>query len=530
MSKRPLRLMIMAPIALAMATLGALAGHATETPRRGGTLKVIVEPEPSTLMVGLSSAASTLLVGGKIYEGLLSFDPALKARPALAQSWAVAENLLTYTFHLRQGVRWHDGAPFTAADVVFSIKTFLPETSPRARSIFAHVTSVQALDPYTVELKLDQPFAPLLLGLDAYTTPIIPRHLYEGSEYRKNPANEKPIGTGPFRFGEWQRGSYIKLVRNDDYWAQGKPYLDGIDFRIIPDASSRALAFELGEVDLIKSSDVEPFELPRLAKLPGVQTASSLLQHYNSIVMLEVNLRNAPMNDRRFREALRRALDLDFIKNNLWLGFANVATGPIASTSPFYDPDIQRYDFNVKKAATLLDEMGLKPGPNGYRVTLRLTPPARTEYQRLAEYIAQQLAQIGIKVELVRTDMAGWSQRLGDWDFDLALNALDNLFDPAIGVARSYVSSNIAKGNPFGNIDGYSNPTIDALFDKATTTVKDEERRRLYREIQRVIVADLPIVWLIEADFPALHKAAVGNVVTSSIGIYDNFAETFLRQ
>src|SRR5205085_5758163 len=135
-----------------------------------------------------------------------------------------------------------------------------------------------------------QAFAPLLLGLDAYTTPIIPRHLYEGTDYRKNPANEKPVGTGPFRFGAWQRGSYIKLVRNDDYWAKGKPYLDAIDFRVIPDASSRALAFELGEVDLIKSSDVEPFELPRPAKLPGMRTAPSVLEHYNTIVMVWVSL------------------------------------------------------------------------------------------------------------------------------------------------------------------------------------------------------------------------------------------------
>lgn len=512
----------------AAAMLATAMASGAETPVKGGTLNAIVEPEPATLMVGLSTQSGTQIVGDKIYEGLLSFDQDLQPRPELAESWTRSEDGLTYRFTLRPNVKWHDGKSFTAADVVFTLKDFLPQTSPRARSILGYVQSVTAVSDTVVELVLKQPFAPLLYGLDVFTAPMIPRHIYEGTEFRTNPANEKPVGTGPFKLAEWKRGAYIRLARNPDYWAAGKPYLDTIYFKVIPDAASRAIAFELGEADLFKSSDVEMAELKRLTALPGVEARSALIQRNNSIVMLALNNRKALLSDRRFRQALSYALDRNFVRDVIWGGFAKVATSPISSTSRFHEPSIPPYGYDPAKAKALLDEMGLKPDGKGTRATISLTTFPRTEYQRLAEYVTQQLAQIGVAVAPVQTDLAGWSQKVGNFDYDMTVIALDNLFDPAIGVSRNYVSSAITAGNPFGNISGYSDPKVDALFDAAAKGLSDEDRAKSYSEVQKQLVADAPVIWLVEPEFPAVYRDKVRNVVTSSIGIYGSFASTYL--
>jgi peptide/nickel transport system substrate-binding protein len=158
----------------------------------------------------------------------------LSPLPSLATSWTRSADGLTYTFKLAENVKWHDGRPFTAADVVFTTQVFLTEVHPRARANFARVDTVTTPDAHTVVYRLKEPFGPFLHCFEVSSCPIVPKHVYEGTDFRNNPANATPIGTGPFKFKAWVRGSHIELARNDEYWKPGQPYLDGIIFRFIP--------------------------------------------------------------------------------------------------------------------------------------------------------------------------------------------------------------------------------------------------------------------------------------------------------
>lgn len=190
---------------IAVGTTGAVA----QDPVSGGTLNIIINPEPPILMLGVNQQAPTQAVAGKIYESLLKYSQELEPQPSLAQEWEVSDDGLTYTFELAEGVTWHDGEPFSAEDVVFSYDTFLPETHPRWRNIHNRLESVEATDENTVVFTLSDPFPAFITSFAVDNAPIIPRHVYEGEDFLDNDAHQTPIGTGPFQFEEWQRGSYI---------------------------------------------------------------------------------------------------------------------------------------------------------------------------------------------------------------------------------------------------------------------------------------------------------------------------------
>ena len=353
---------------------------------KGGTLNTIIQPEPPILVTAFNQQQPTLTLGGKIYESLLKYGADLKPMPGMAQSWEISPDGLTYTFKLFPGITFHDGKPMTSEDVVFSCMKVLTETHPRARQNFARVASAEAPDPLTVVFKLKQPFAPFLGCFDCTSAPIVPKHIYEGTEFRKNPMNDKAIGTGPFKLKEWVRGSHVQLVRHDGYYRKDEPYLDEIIYRIIPDGASRALALENGTVQLVQWSDIEFFDVQRFKTQKNLEFTTKGYEYFAPHQWLEMNNRVAPMNDKRFRQAIMHLIDRDAMNKRIYFGNAKVATGPISSKTRFYDGKVKRYEFSVEKATKLLDEMGLKPGANGKRAEIKyLVPPYGEVYQRAGE-------------------------------------------------------------------------------------------------------------------------------------------------
>src|SRR6476661_6647730 len=232
MSKRKI---LMSFAVLCMLSTAAVA----EGPKAGGVVNAVIQPEPPSLMVGLVQNGPTQMVAGNIYEGLLRYSPKLDPLPGLAESWTVSEDGKTYTFKLVKGATWHDGKPFTSADVLFSID-FLKQTHPRARGNLVQLDKVEAPDESTVVFTLKQPFGPFIGIFEVGSLPMIPKHIYEGTDFATNPANATPIGTGPFKFKEWVKGSYIQLVANDKYHVKDVPLVDSVYFHVIPDAASRA--------------------------------------------------------------------------------------------------------------------------------------------------------------------------------------------------------------------------------------------------------------------------------------------------
>lgn len=504
---------------------GLYCGGAYAAPKEGGRINLIVQPEPPGLMVGIYQNAPTKLVAGQIYEGLLRYDEHLKPMPSLAKSWEISPDGLTYTFHLQTGVTWHDGQPFSAADVLFSVNDFLMKTLPRHRNIMQHVKSVTAPDDHTVIFEMKHPFDPFIRALGYGSMPMIPKHLYEGTNYNTNPNNEKPIGTGPFKFVEWKRGSFIKLAKNPSYYQKGRPHLDEIFYYIIPDGAARADAFETGKVDVLPGGSVENFDVPRLSKLKGACITAKGWEYNAPLSWLWFNVRRPPMNDVRFRQAVMYAMDRKFALDALWNGLGKVATGPIPSNVPFHKVVDPQYPYDPGRARELLKEMGYKGEP------IKLMPlPYGETWQRWAEAIRQNLGEVGIPVELEAVDVPGWTQRNGDWDFDMTFTFFFQDGDPAIGGDRAYKTSQISKGTAFNNVGGYSNPEVDRLFEEAALAYPASARQKIYDKLQVILQKDVPVGWLLELTFPTIYKCEFKNLVTSANGVSDSLGDTYIDE
>ncbi len=512
----------------------AQGSFASQTePVSGGRLNLVVQPEPPVLNLGVNKLGPTSFVGGKIYEGLITLSPELKPVPRLAESWTVSEDATSYVFKLRKNATWHDGEPFTAKDVLFSFQKFLPATTPRTAMIMDLTESITAPDPHTVEFKFKEPFPALMMVLEATGGTIMPSHLYEGVEdFRTAEANNKIVGTGPFKLKEWRKGSYIHLVKNDAYWDGGKPYLDELYFHVIPDANSRSMAFESGRIDAIRTGDVENFEILRLDELPGVEQSLAGWEYYDPIAYLHINMRKEPMNDVRFRQALAHAIDRSFIIDTIFNGFGKKVNGPFSNDSVFKDASVEtEYAYDPAKAKALLDEMGLKPNSDGVRAELRLLPlPYGETWQRLAEFVREQLQEVGIRAQLVATDVPGWFQRVTTGDFDLAFNYVYQMGDPAILMSQTYMSEYQFNGSTGSNLGGYESPEIDKQFRLAQSQPDATKRRATYSAIQKTLSHDVAILWLHQMLMPTLYHDRIQNMITTGLGMNENFADVWLKR
>ena len=520
------------PAGLGLAELGLASASAARAqgiaPKRGGLLQTVITPEPPILILGVNQQGPTLIVGSKIYQGLLEYSETLEPLPLLAKSWEISSDKTEYTFHLQPNVVWHDGNPFTADDVIFSVMKFSMALSPRARSIFASITKATAPDPMTVVLTLDKPFEPFLLMFDVTATPMMPKHIFDGTNYMTNPHNQLPVGTGPFRFDAWQRGSFIRLKRFEKYWEPGQPYLDGIVYRVIPDSQSRALALQTGQIALTQSNDIEPFDIPRFRADPRLVVETTGWEMFSPLSWLDINNRVKPLDDPRVRRAISHAIDRDFIAERLWFGTARPATSPICSTTRFHDPAAKLQSYDPKRAAALLDEAGLKPGADGVRFTVRhLELPYGEVWTRLSEYLRAALGKVGIRLDMQSTDPGGWAARVASWNYDTTINYVYQYGDPTLGVERTYVSSNIKK-IAFTNTEGYSNPKVDALFAEARAAADPAERRKAFYAVQKLLIEDVPVAWLMELTFPTIHGKTLHNVITLGTGVQGCFDDVYL--
>lgn len=467
-------------------------------PARGGTLVIAASADPGQFNPGISTAGGTHFVADSLYNGLIFLDQQLSPKPDLADTWDVSPDGKRYTFHLHPGVKWHDGQPFSSADVKFTFEEILLKYHARTKAgLEAVLDGIDTPDPNTVVMRFKQPYGPLLQRLDVVEAPILAKHVYEAQDPTKAEANLKPVGTGPFKLAEYVKGDKIRMLRNDAYFKPGLPYLDEIVFRIIPLASTAVAALEQGEVDYVQG--VPGPDLPRVQQNRHITLAQSGAGSGGSFCAdtLFFNLTRSPLDQVDVRQAFYHGLDREQMLHEVYFDQGRVAKSAISADIAWAtNPQVQQYPHDEAKANQLLDRTGLARGANGTRFTSTFVHA--TAYAKYGELMKQQLARVGIDINLRSLEVnAANEQNYIKKDFDLGFASYCNGPDPEIGVRRMYVSSNIGP-ILFSNGAAYRNPRVDQLFDLAAAAVERAERARAYAEFQDIVARDLPYLPIVE--------------------------------
>ncbi|MDQ4135537.1 MAG: ABC transporter substrate-binding protein, partial [Pseudomonadota bacterium] len=470
--------------------------------RRGGVLVVAADSEPRNLNPALVASNGVFYVASKVIEPLAEMaDATGRLAPRLATAWEGSADGRSVRFTLREGVSWHDGKPFTSADVAFSAMQLWKPLQNLGRVVFKDLEAVDTPDAKTAILRFSSPtpFQLIRNALPALTS-VVPRHIYEGTDINANPANQKLVGTGPFRFVEHRPGEYFRLERNPNYWESGRPFLDGIVYQVLPDRAAIAAALEADRIQLAAFSAVPLADLERIGKVPGVKVIPEGYEGITYQLTVEINHRRKELADPRVRRAIAHAIDRQFVVDTIFLGYAKASTGPIPQfDKQFHAADAAAPAFDPRRANALLDEAGYPRGANGTRFQVRLLPaPWFEQTRQFGDYLRQALRAVGIDAQIVNNDTAAHTRAVyTDHAFDLAIGSPVYRNDPAISTTILY-QGGLPAGVPFSNQYGYNSPAMNDIIARAAVAVQDAERVRLYADFQRLAAQDVPLIHVAE--------------------------------
>lgn len=504
------------------------AAQAAATPAHGGTLN-IVHGSINILNPAIQSGIATMIPGAQLFAGLVQYDANWKPQPYLATHWEQSADGLSHTFHLRQGALFHDGKEITSADVAFSLGV-VKNYHPFGPAMFGSVDRVDTPDKYTAIIRMKQPLPALLISTSSVLLPILPKHVYGVGDIHANPANSRPVGSGPFKFQAYSPGEYLILERFEKFFRPGRPYLDRLVFHIMHDPNTATLGMQRGKLDYMPFAPVTISDVERLAKTPHLAVTYDGYAAVGPLNWLAFNMRNKPLSDRRVRQAIAYASSRKFIVDDLFEGKAKIATGPIAPASPFYSADVPIYAQDLAKANALLDQAGY-PKKDGKRfsLTLDVYPSMGQAGLAPAQYFKAQLPKVGIEVNIREApDFPTWAHRMANWDFELSMDEVYNYPDPTIGIQRTYMSSNI-KHVVWSNTQGYSNPQVDALFEQAAHENDFDKRKALYAKLQGLLADDLPVYWINVIPYATVYNQKFQNLPLSIWGAMGPWDEAWLR-
>lgn len=471
-------------IVVVMVLCLAASAFTQSAPVRGGHLVVVQSAEPPGLDPSATTAtAATTIVHHNVLEGLVKVTEDGTLVPALAESWSISEGATEYVFYLRRGVSFHDGRPFTAADVVAKFERAIDPTSGHTNQhYYSSIAAVEAADDYTVVFKLSAPDAELLYNLARPDSVIVP-----AGSYAQQPA--RPIGTGPFRFVEWARGSHVRLERFEHYWNPELPYLDGVTFRFITDASAQVAALLAGNVDAVAGAATAEQAL-QVQRRPGFKVIEGPT---TSTVVLAMNNARSPLNDVRVRQAISHAINRDEVVVGAEFGFGLPIGSHMTPAEPYYADMTAVYPYDPGKARALLQEAGYG---SGLRLTLSL-PHQYTYTVRAGEIVADQLRRVGIEVDIELVEWATWLSRIfGEAEYDLTIIGHAEPMDIGIYANPSYYFR-------------YDSPVVRELLQAARQTGDEHERADLYRRVQAQLAEDAVNAWLYARPYFVLSRANV---------------------
>lgn len=512
----------------AAAVAATVASPLALAQKRGGTMVMAIQGTPRHLNPAVQSGTATGIPGTQLFAAPLRYDEGWNPQPYLAESWGVSDDGLTVTLNLVKNAKFHDGKPITSEDVAFSVETV--KANHPFKSMFAPVKEVQTPDTHTAILKLSEPHPALMLAMSSQLLSIIPKHVYgDGQDPKSHPQNTKNVvGSGPFKLVEFKRDQHIILERFDDFFMEGRPYLDKIVMRIIKDGAARTIALDSGEI-MLSTFEQTPRDLNRLKKNAELNVSADGYAAIGSIVWIAFNTQRGKTADQRVRQAIAYAIDRNFILKAVMLGTAQEAKTGIHPGSPFYDNSVNGYELNLDKANKILDDAGYKRGSDGMRFGLTVDF-GWASVKPFAEYLKPQLKKIGIDITVrASPDFPSWAKRISNHDFDITMDNVFNWGDPVIGVHRTYNSQNIKKGVIWSNTQQYSNARVDELMKLAGATYDQDERKKYYAEFQKILSEELPIYWLFAGPYHTVANKKLGNPPNSIWGGSAPFDRVYMK-
>ncbi len=499
-----------------------------QLPDYGDTLMMGSIGEPSNLLPVLASDSASSDINGLVYNGLLRYDKNLQLEAELARSWDISPDNLTITFHLRNDVRWHDGHPLTADDVLFTYRLLVDPSVPTAYADrYLQVVKAEAPDPYTFRVTYSQPLASALIS---WMFPIHPKHLLEGTDITTSPLARAPVGTGPYRFVEWKSGEKVVLEANADYF-EGQPYIHRVVYRIIPDPSTMFLELRSGGLDLM---NLTPLQYARQTDTLAFKRRFEKYRYLDfSYTYLGFNLRRPLFQDVRVRRALAHALNKQELVDGVLLGLGTAATGPYKPGTWPYNSHVRHYEYNPVKARQLLAEAGwhdsdgdgvLDRGGQPFAFTI-VTSQGSDARTKSGEIIQRRLQEVGVSVKLRVIEWASFIKEfINPGDFDATI--LGWTIPPDPDSFAVWHSSKTGVGEL--NFIGFKNAEVDRLLEEGRHTLDQQQRKRIYDRFQEILAEQQPYVFLYVPDsLPVVAKRFHG-IEPAPAGIMHNFIHWYV--
>ncbi len=386
--------------------------------------------------------------------------------------------------------------------------------------LLGSLEAVDTPDRYTAVFRFSRPHPTLLFYLDVpLTGAVLPKHIYEGTDIRRNPANASPVGTGPFRFVEWNRGDRIVLERNPTYFKKDRPYLDRIVFRVVRDPAARVVALQNREVDMILGYDLALRDSIPVRQSRELKAVFNVDRAISGQWWIGLNTSKPPFNDLKVRQAIAHAINKTLIWQRVFFGLGKVATGPISQyLGPQYNKDVPRYAYDLQKANQLLDEAGLRRGVGGIRFRTKFTYDGTSaEFSRIADILKEMLGEAGIDVTLESYDFNTWFDKVYvKKDYEMSRGR--HITGPdAIGALNiEFHSKNTQPGQR--NYYFYNNPEVDRLIEQGMVETDPAKRLQIAHQLQVLIMRDLPVIFLMDTPQPNAYRSVFNGLDNNPYG------------
>jgi peptide/nickel transport system substrate-binding protein len=483
--------------------------------------------DASVLLPVLAADSASAEISNLVYNGLVKYDRDINLVGDLAEGWDISDDNLRIRFRLRKGVKWHDGAPFTARDVIYTHGVYVDPKTPTAYATDFLRAKVKLMDEYTVEAEYEKPYAP---ALSSWGQAILPAHLLEGKNIVESPLKREPIGTGPFRFKEWKTHERITVDANTDYF-DGRPYIDRVITRIIPDLATTFLELKAGKVDQM---GLTPLQYMRQTQTRWFTDNFNKYKYLSfAYTYLGYNLKDWKFEDRLVRQALTMAINRESLIQGVLLGLGQVTETPYKPDTYWYNHNVRKYPYDPERAKAMLAEAGwrdengdgiLEKDGKPFEFTI-ITNQGNDLRKNAATIIQRDLKKVGIKAHIRVLEWAAFLKNfINKRKFEACLLGWSMGIDPN----QIDIWDSRKTGEHELNFISYDNKEVDRLLELGVSTYDRAERKKYYDRFQEIIAEDQPYTFLWVAYALPIINARFHGIDPAPVGIGYNFEKWYV--